>query len=152
MKFKIKFTGNDEGTKELDNSQNISHLSKYKRVFISYASEDRTEVLKRVQILQASKVDFFQDILSLEPGERWERSLYRNILISDAFFLFWSTAAQKSTLVKKELIYALNIKNGHEDNPPEIIPIIIEGPPVPKPPEELSFLHFNDKLLYLMNK
>jgi hypothetical protein len=48
------------------------------------------------------------------------------------------------------LIYALNVKNGSEDNPPEIIPIIIEGPPIPKPPKELNFLHFNDKLLYLM--
>jgi hypothetical protein len=29
--------------------------------------------------------------------------------------------------------------------------VIIEGPPVVSPPERLSHLHFNDKVLYLLS-
>ena len=34
---------------------------------------------------------------------------------------------------------------------PEILPVIIEGPPVVSPPE-LAHLHFNDRLLYFMER
>jgi hypothetical protein len=33
---------------------------------------------------------------------------------------------------------------------PEIHPILIEGPPPPKPPDSLAFLQFNDSLLYVI--
>jgi spore maturation protein CgeB len=46
------------------------HAKRYEYAFISYASKDREEVLKRVQILEALKTEFFQDILSLDPGDR----------------------------------------------------------------------------------
>jgi len=151
MKFKVRFIRDKELSLPGSDSKNINHLKKYYNVFISYASEDRTEVLKRVQMLQASRMNYFQDILSLDPGERWEKALYRNINLSDAFFLFWSSAAKRSEWVRKEIEYAMEVKQGKEENRPEIIPIIIEGPPVPEPPEELKSIHFNDRLLYFMN-
>ena len=46
---------------------------RYSNAFLSYASENRAEVLKRAQGLQAARIDFFQDLLDLKPGERWER-------------------------------------------------------------------------------
>lgn len=151
MKFKIKVMTGLVKDKDQPLPINAIPFEKYKRIFISYASEDRSEVLKRVQILKAMKVDFFQDILSIEPGDNWEETLYAKIQASDAFFLFWSSAAASSSWVKKEIIYAINIKRGKEENRPHIIPIIIEGPPPPAPPPELAFLHFNDQLLYFMN-
>jgi hypothetical protein len=45
----------------------------YRRAFLSYASSDRSEVIKRAQALRAANIDFFVDLLSLDPGERWER-------------------------------------------------------------------------------
>ena len=33
---------------------------------------------------------------------------------------------------------------------PEIIPVILEGPPVPKPPQMLSHIHFNDSMVYFI--
>jgi hypothetical protein len=125
-------------------------LSRYRKAFISYASEDREEVLPRVQALVAAKIKVFQDILDLEPGERWEQQLYKHIDGCDAFFLFWSGAAKGSKWVLKEALYAFERQGGKDDTPPEIIPIIIEGPPPVEPPPELSFLHFNDKYIYLM--
>jgi len=89
-------------------------------------------------------------VLNLEPGDRWEQELYRNIDECDLFLLFWSTAAKESKWVLQEVLYALERQGKDGLNPPEIIPVIIEGPPLVSPPDELQHLHFNDKLLYLI--
>jgi hypothetical protein len=125
---------------------------RYEMAFVSYASEDRTEVLKGVQVLSAVGVRTFQDVLGLQPGERWERALYQHIDESDVVLLFWSKAAKRSKWVRKEVRYALDRKQGDECVPPEILPVIIEGPPVPRPWKELAHLHFNDLRIYLMNR
>jgi len=124
----------------------------YRKAFVSYASPDRVEVLKRVQILRQLSIEVFQDILVLEPGDRWERELYRHIDTSDLFLLFWSSAARQSQWVRKEIRYAIRRKKDDESAPPEIVPVILEGPPPPEPPDELAHLHFNDYLVYLINQ
>lgn len=125
---------------------------RYEMAFISYASADRTRVLERVQILPMFGVRIFQDVLDLAPGERWEQSLYRHIDESDIVLLFWSKAAKRSKWVRKEVRYALDRKHGDTNAPPEIGPVIIEGPPVPRPWKELAYLHFNDRIIYFMNR
>jgi tetratricopeptide (TPR) repeat protein len=128
----------------------IGEAKIYKHAFVSYASEDRKEVLRRVQMLSLLKVDYFQDIIGLDPGERWEKKLYQKIDEADVFFLFWSNAARNSQWVRKEISYAIQRKQGIDENPPEIIPVIIEGPPAPAPPSELKHVHFNDKMIYFI--
>ena len=125
---------------------------RYESAFVSYASADRTKVLERVQILPMFGVRTFQDVLDLAPGERWEQSLYRHIDESNIVLLFWSNAAKRSKWVRKEVRYALDRKHGDASAPPEIGPVIIEGPPVPRPWKELEFLHFNDRIIYFMNR
>ena len=124
-------------------------LSRYREAFISYASEDRVRAVEGAEMLAAARVNFFQDILSLDPGDRWKKCLYKHIDTCDVFFLFWSSAAKRSTWVRKETQYAHDRQGGREDAPPKIVPIIVEGPPPVKPPRSLNFLHFNDKFLYL---
>ncbi|MDX2029249.1 MAG: toll/interleukin-1 receptor domain-containing protein [Blastocatellia bacterium] len=124
---------------------------RYSYAFISYASPDRSEVLERVQMLETMGIRYFQDVLSLDPGDRWEKKLYENIDRCDLFLLFWSHAARESPWVMKEVEYALGRKKGDFDAPPEIKPVIIEGPPLVPPPESLKALHFNDRLLYFIN-
>jgi hypothetical protein len=119
---------------------------RYRKAFISYASKDREDVLKRVQMLKAVGIRCFQDVLDLDPGVRFERELYRYIDESDVLFLFWSTAAKESEWVRREWQYGLERKG--EDF---IRPVIIEGPPPPEPPPELARLHFADKMLYFIN-
>ena len=144
IRFKINVTERIDNKKvKLENNGTIKW---YNFIFISYASKDRDEVMKRIQMLKLLKYQFFKDILYLKPGDNWEEEIFNNIERSDAFFLFWSSAACNSKWVKKEYTYALKKKNNNEENPPEILPIIIEHPP-PKPPEELKYLHFNDSLL-----
>jgi hypothetical protein len=125
----------------------------YHRAFLSYASADRAEVIKRAQALRAANIDFFMDLLSLEPGERWEKRLYSEIDQCDLFVLFWSNAARGSEWVGKEIEYALDCIKKHPAQDvarPEIHPILLEGPPPPKPPDSLDYLHFNDPFLYLI--
>ena len=123
---------------------------RFKKAFVSYSSKDRPEVLRRVQMLGIFDVDFFMDLLSLEPGERWEKGLYKNIDTCDVFLLFWSSHAKESKWVMKELEYAISRKHGNEEGPPLIQPVPIEGPPVVSPPPELGHMHFNDKILYFI--
>ncbi|MFC1456965.1 toll/interleukin-1 receptor domain-containing protein [Microvirga arabica] len=120
---------------------------RYRRAFVSYSSKDRVEVLRRVQAFRIAGLSVFQDILDLEPGERWARELYREIDNCDVFLLFWSNAAAASEWVAKEIAYALERKGGSDEKPPAIQPVPIEGPPPPTPPEVLRHLHFNDALL-----
>ena len=121
---------------------------RYRKAFISYASQDRAEVIKRVQMLRSLRISYFQDLLNLEPGTRWDHELYQHIDDSDLFLLFWSSAAKRSQWVMREVNYALKRQSGSEMLVLEIIPVIIEGPPVVEPPRELAHLHFNDYLVY----
>ena len=123
---------------------------RYRRAFLSYASSDRAEVLKRAQGLKAASVDFFNDLLSLEPGERWEKTLYSEIESCDLFLLFWSQAASDSVWVNREIDHALACSRQRGSDRPEILPIILEGPPPPRPPDSLADRHFSDPLLYVI--
>jgi hypothetical protein len=122
---------------------------RYERAFISYASKDRSEVLKRIPMLRIHRIEFFQDLLSLEPGDEWEERIYEEIESSDLFLLFWSSAALDSEWVKREWMHALKCRGSGKDGTPDIYPVLIEGPPVPSPPEELKRFHFRDFLAYI---
>ena len=89
-------------------------------VFVSYASEDRFEVLRRVQGLKALGIRFFQDILSLSPGQRWAQELWRCIDKSDVFLLCWSSAASKSEWVRKEYLQANTTNRRAQTNIPTL--------------------------------
>jgi TIR domain len=77
-------------------------------------------------------------------------ALYRKIDESDVFFLFWSTAAKQSEWMIKEVRYAIERHAGDEMAPPEIVPVMIEGPLPVAPAPGLKGLHFNDRLLYFI--
>ena len=123
---------------------------RYKTAFVSYSSKDRKAVLERVQMLKPLGIDYFQDLLDLDPGDRWERELYLSIAECDLFLLFWSSEAKASRWVRRELQYALERKGGDDFARPEILPVIIEGPPITPPWPEVAHLHFGDPLVYFM--
>ncbi len=121
---------------------------RYRRAFLSYASQDRREVLKRAQALEAAGVTFFHDVLSLEPGARWEKELYKHIDSCDLFLLFWSKHAASSRWVIQEAEYAKARQNA--EGLPDIIPIMLDGPPPQTPPSSLNEIHFNDRISYFI--
>ena len=139
-------------SRDSDRPQHLGdEARRYTRAYLSYDPRDRDEVLKRVQVMGRLGIDFFQGLLDLGPGQRWERGLYRQIDTCDVFLLFWSSASRGSDWVRKEVCYALGCKRGDEASPPEIVPIPIEMP-VPPPPPELAHLPFGDGLLGLMSR
>ena len=123
---------------------------RYRHAFLSYASPDRPQVLARAQQLKAAHIDFFQDILSLEPGASWEERLYQEIDRCDVFFLYWSSHAARSKWVLREVRHALRRQKQSRNKFPDITPIILEGPPIPPPPAALKKIHFNDAMRYMI--
>ena len=150
LKFGLKIAANTEAVPDRPDHRIPDVARRYERAFLSYASTDRMEVLKRAAMLKAAHISFFQDILDLEPGQRWEKRLYEEIDRCDLFLLFWSSNAAKSEWVIREAEYALGVKNKSVRETPDITPIILEGPPVPLPPESLRHIHFNDVLAYVI--
>jgi hypothetical protein len=125
---------------------------RYRVAFVSYSSHDRDEVLRRVQMLQVAGLRTFQDVLDLRPGEVWSEWIEQSIREADVFLLFWSSRAKRSEWVRREVDYALACQHGSELSPPEIRPVIIEGPPVAPPWDDLAHLHFDDRVLYFMSR
>jgi hypothetical protein len=123
---------------------------RYQYAFLSYSSNDRVEVLKRAQALRAAKIGYFQDLLTLEPGERFKPRIYQEIDRCDLFLLFWSSHAAQSEWVRSETEYALARRSKSGSEFPDITPIILEGPPLPTPPDSLKDIHFNDALRFVI--
>lgn len=117
--------------------------------FVSYASQDRARVGALVQGMRKARpdMDIFFDVTTLRSGDDWESALYREIARRDILFLCWSRHAQQSPWVEREWRYALAQK-GSEC----IEPIPLEQPDICPPPRELSSKHFNDSLLYIINR
>jgi TIR domain len=129
----IKFRLSSEDTASQPTSEPLGdHAGPYRYAFVSYASKDREEVLKRVQMLEILKTKFFQDILSLDPGDRWEKKLYENIDRCDLFLLFWSQAAKDSQWVLKEAEYALAHQQKNPGSEPDLVPVVLDQNVLPR--------------------
>jgi hypothetical protein len=123
---------------------------RHQTAFASYASRDRSEVLRCIQGMEkaAPSLKIFVDVHSLRSGQKWEEELWRRIPASDVFFLFWSTNAMKSAWVEKEWRCALKARGLDF-----IDPVPLQAPDVAPPPQELADLHFNDwQLAYQRRK
>lgn len=116
------------------------------KAFLSYSSSDRTEVLKRAQGMRAAQIEVFQDVLSLDPGERCKQQIFKRIDESDIFLLFWSQAARDSKWVLKEATLRPQAQEEVRVGPPEFVPVVLEGPP----PVWLSHIRFNDPVCYFL--
>jgi hypothetical protein len=146
IKFRLS---SDAAASQPASEQLGDHAEPYKYAFVSYATKDRKEVLKRLQMLEVMKTKFFQDILSIEAGDRWKKKLYENIDRCDLFLLFWSQAAKDSEWVIKEAEYALAHQRENPHREPDLVPVVLEQN-VPPPPS-LSAFQFNDRIGYLIS-
>ena len=124
-----------------DHRDLTTRLRLFSSAFASYATEDREQVVGRIQgILKiAPQLDIFLDVVSLRSGERWEDRIEQEIAQREVFYLFWSRAATQSKSVEWEWRTALRTKGlDHID------PVPLDSPRDAPPPQELSGLHFND--------
>ena len=119
--------------------------ARHRTAFASYASEDRDEVLARVQgmLKVVPDLDVFLDVASLRSGQNWSQRILREVPARDVFYLFWSDAASRSEWVEREWRCAL-VRRGLD----YIDPVPLVSPErVPPPPELAAHLHFNDWML-----
>jgi HEAT repeat protein len=109
--------------------------------FASYATEDRNEVLARLQgmLKIIPDLDVFLDVLALRSGENWRERIREAISSYDIFYLFWSIAASRSPWVENEWRTALAMRGLDY-----IDPVPLQPPDVAPPPLELATLHFSD--------
>ncbi|MEW6348670.1 MAG: TIR domain-containing protein [Thermodesulfobacteriota bacterium] len=120
-----------------------TQASPFRRFLFSFASEDRGQVAKRLQVLQLAGIRIEEELLALSPEDRWNRKWYEHIDETDAVLLFWSRHAHRSQWVLKECLHALNRKG--IDN---IIPVILERP-IPAFPSQLADLSLDERILKL---
>jgi hypothetical protein len=116
----------------------------FEKIFMSYASEDRAEVLARASMAEAMGKTVYMDIDKMRSGDIWEKALEQWVGQTDVMCLFWSSSAQASDWVRKEWTWGLKHRGSDY-----ILPVVIEGPPFPQPPEELKHLHFGDRYMHL---
>jgi hypothetical protein len=144
IRFKLEVLGAEEAGKQRRAQPRGDFAFPFRKAYISYASSDRIEVLRRVQILTPLRIEFFQEALNLEPAARWEQQLYRTIDDCDLFLLFWSSAAKRSEWILREVRYALERAARDPFGRPEIRPIILERGV--EPPPDLVHLFFQGLL------
>jgi hypothetical protein len=115
-----------------------------KSAFASYASDNRDEVLSRIQGMKkvAPDLDVFLDVFSLRSGDNWQEKLERHVPTKDTFYLFWSRAAARSEWVEREWRLALSRRGLSY-----IDPVPLEEPDTVPPPKELNVLHFSNGYL-----
>lgn len=132
------------GVPKLESTVLPSETAQHRDAFASYSSEDRCEVLARVQGMEAAYkgLKVFVDVIGLRSAQYWETELSQRISAADIFYLFWCRHAKDSEWVAKEWRWALETKGLNF-----IDPVPLEGPEFAPPPHELAAKHFNDPLL-----
>lgn len=121
-----------------------ARLKRFKRVFLSYSSQDRETVAQIATAYKMAGVEHFFDRTSLKPGEEWSPRLLREIDRSDLFHLCWSTSASKSEWVEKEAEHALTRRRRSNGKTPAITVQMLDGPPWAPHPKHLDAINFDD--------
>ena len=97
------------------------------RVFLCHASDDKKEVRKLSQRLQADSIDVWLDEEQLLPGQEWQHEIPQAVRDSDIILVCLSNkSTTKEGYVQKEITYALDIADEKPENTIFIIPLRLE--------------------------
>lgn len=120
-----------------------------RKVFISYASEDRLKVEELYKRLSNYGFTPWMDKRDLLPGQNWEQEIKNAIRQSDVFVACLSrNSITKRGFIQKEIRFALDVLGEIPPGRIFFIPIRLEPCDVP---DFLSFLHWidiDDELAY----
>lgn len=119
-----------------------THAARYRKAFVSYSRADFYDVSFFAQCAELQQVELLMDVVTLEPGQEWEKELPAQIARADVFYLMWSDNAAKSEWVDKEARQAKRLYDGSYPHRPSIEPVALYRP-IPKPPDYLEKLEFN---------
>lgn len=119
-------------------------FKRYRRVFLSYSSQDRDAVANIATAYACAGVAHFWDRTSLTSGEEWSTRIRREIDACDLFHLCWSSAAAASDWVEKETCHAIAKRRRSLGRRPNITVQMLDGPPWAKHRPSLNSLNFDD--------
>ena len=109
-------------------------------VFLSYAKEDKAEVINVMNKLHENGVMTWFDEKNLLPGDDWEVEIENSIEKADYVFIFLSSKTiDKVGYKNKEFNYALNQHLLRPTNKRYIIPILLDDC---NPPREFKKIHW----------
>jgi hypothetical protein len=111
----------------------------FNRIFASYSHKDTSIVDACVAVYEALGIYVYIDKKSLRSGQIWHDMLRQFVDKSDLFQLYWSKSSRQSTAVEDEWKYALSLVGRKAET--FIRPLYWEED-WPKPPAELSHIHF----------
>lgn len=139
----LAFATNVTDTYSLDKQLSDVTSKLYKKVFISYSHKDTDVINAIAEAYRAlGTVDYFYDRHSLEPGERYEKTIIEYIEKCDLFMLCWSQNAKESKWVNFERTLA---SNAALEEPPRLRLYPINITPYAAPPEDMiTTFHFKD--------
>ena len=107
-------------------------------IFISYSHRD-TEIVKNCKkAYEALGHNVLIDFETLRSGQKWNAELMRMIERANIFQLFWSENSSTSEYCRQEWQHALKLNRGEG-----FIRPVYWTEPIPKPPPELSDIHFD---------
>jgi anti-anti-sigma factor len=107
-------------------------------IFISYSHLDTNIVKNCKKAYEALGHNVLIDFETLRSGQKWNAELIHMIERANIFQLFWSENSSKSEYCRQEWQHALKLNRGEGF----IRPVYWEEP-LPKPPPELSDIHFD---------
>jgi restriction endonuclease Mrr len=100
-----------------------------RRVFLSYAHEDRAFAERISDALESSAVPITNHVWEVSPGEDWESLLKETIRASDVFVVLLSPAARQSRWVGTEIELALS--QDLDRRGVELIPVLVAPTDLP---------------------
>ena len=124
-----------------------SRARPYRNIFPSYSHQD-VDIVRQCEHFAATLGDrYLRDTVVLRAGERWSARLMDLIRQADVFQLFWSTNSMRSSFVRQEWEFALELQHRADKDGYFIRPTYWQEP-LPAdtandlPPVSLRQLHF----------
>lgn len=147
MSTRLNFTAKVTNLKEKQEMD--IHREDIKSVFVSFAEQDKSRVLRIIQGVQLIRpdMDIFMDADAIRLRKDYDYLVKKEIDYRDVFYLCWSGFAKRSKQVESEWRYALEKKGitGIET-------LLLELPDNCSLPVELQSKHFYDKIFIHMTK
>lgn len=112
------------------------------RIFLCYASEDKSHIIKIYDKLKAEGLNPWMDEKNLLPGQHWQKKIQETIKASSFMIIFFSKiSVSKRSYVQKEFKVARNTLDEIPENQIFVIPVRLDDCQIPT---EFRHLHYVD--------
>ena len=115
-------------------------------VFVSYASEDKAQVLELARKLQSDGMDIWIDKKKLQGGQLWEQEIEKAIASADVSIICLSRqAVSKTGFFQKEIKILSDRAREHPEENIFLIPVLLEKCAAPHGLDALQWIDYYEK-------